>query len=115
VHFARDTEVLVPDLAGWRRERMPALPEDQRFEVVADWVCEVLSSATASRGREVKMPVYARYGVAHAWIVDPNGCTLEAYVLRGGEWALQARYEPEDTVQAAPFEAATFRVETLWQ
>jgi len=115
VHFVRDTEVLVPDLAGWPRERMPALPEDQRFEVVADWVCEILSSATASRGREVKMPVYAGYGVAWAWIVDPRGRLLEAYALRHGEWALRARYEAKDTGQAAPFEAATFPVASLWQ
>jgi len=94
---------------------MPALPEDQRFEGVPDWVCEILSPATASKDRELKMPVYARYGVAHAWIVDPRARTLEAYVLRDGEWALQARYEAAQTVCAAPFEAARFRVEELWR
>ncbi|MDZ7750164.1 MAG: Uma2 family endonuclease [Gammaproteobacteria bacterium] len=115
IHFVRNTEVLVPDLAGWRRERMPVLPEDQRFEVVPDWVCEILSPSTASRDREVKMPVYAAYGVAWAWIVDPGPRTLEAYALRDGRWVLQRHLEASDTVAAEPFEAAAFRVEDLWR
>lgn len=115
LHFVRNTEVLVPDLAGWRRERMPLVPDDQRFEVVPDWVCEILSPATASKDREIKMPLYARYGVAYAWIVDPARQTLEAYSLNDGRWALQASYAAADTVQAEPFEAVAFRVETLWE
>jgi Uma2 family endonuclease len=67
-----DTEVDVPDIAGWRRERMPRLPEGHRFTVVPDWVCEVLSPATKSKDREIKMPIYARYGVADAWLLDPH-------------------------------------------
>jgi Uma2 family endonuclease len=76
LHFVRDTEVLVPDIAGWRRDRMPQLPRDHRFEVSPDWVCEVLCPATARKDRIVKMPVYARYGVAWLWLVDPLQFTL---------------------------------------
>jgi len=72
VHFVYDTEVTVPDLAGWRRERMPYLPEGHRFEVVPGWVCEILPPSTASKDHEVKMPLYARYGVRHAWLIDPG-------------------------------------------
>ena len=115
IHFVRDTEILVPDLAGWRRERMPAPPEDQRFEVVPDWVCEILSPATASKDREVKMPVYAGYGVAHAWLVDPGAERLEAYELREGEWTLVATFDAADTVKAPPFPEAEFRVADLWR
>ena len=64
VHFVRDVELAVPDLAGWRRRRMPSVPDDQRFEVVPDWVCEVASKSTASYDRNVKMPLYARHGCA---------------------------------------------------
>ena len=114
IHFVRNTEVLVPDLAGWRRERVPALPEEQRFEVVPDWVCEVLSPAMASRDRQVKRPVYAAYGVAYAWLVDPGPRTLEAYAL-GDDGGEPVRcYEAPDLVDAAPFEEAGFRVEALW-
>lgn len=85
-HLVRDAEVVVPDIAGWRRERMPQVPDDQRFAVVPDWVCEVLSSSTASRDREIKMPLYARYGVPCAWLVDPRERRLEAYALEDGQW-----------------------------
>jgi len=115
LHFVRNAEVLVPDLAGWRRERMPELPEDQRFEVVPDWICEILSPGTASKDREVKMPVYARYGVRYAWIVDPRERTLEAYGLRDGDWERLAAYGEADEVSVAPFEAAVFRVGALWE
>jgi len=114
LHFVRDAEVLVPDVAGWRRERMPVLPRDQRVEVVPDWVCEVPWPATASRDREVKMPVYAAYGVPYAWILDPKAGALEAYVLRGTRWVLEARFGARDSVCATPFEAARLRLEALW-
>ena len=70
VHFVRDVEVLVPDLAGWRRERMPEIPQGHRFEIVPDWICEILSPSTASKDREIKMPIYAHYGVRYAWLLD---------------------------------------------
>ena len=63
VHFVRDVEVAVPDMAGWKRERMPSVPRDHRFEVVPDWVCEILSASTASKDREIKMPLHAAHGV----------------------------------------------------
>jgi Uma2 family endonuclease len=113
LHFVRDTEILVPDLAGWRREHMPEIPPDPRCEVVPDWICEVLSPATRRKDREIK-PLYARYGVAHAWIIDPGLEILEASELRGAEWAPPAVHGPEDTVASAPFEAAAFRVADLW-
>lgn len=115
IHFVRDTEILVPDLAGWRREHMPELPADQRFEVTPDWVCEILSPATASKDREIKMPVYAGYGVPYAWIVDPGRQTLEAYALREGEWVPAGSYSAEDLVDAVPFPEAGFRVGDLWR
>ena len=114
LHFVRDTEILVPDLAGWRRERMTDVPADHRFEVVPDWICEVLSPATRSKDREIKMPLYARYGVAHAWLVDPAARTLETYESHGGQWKELGVYSADDTVTAAPFEAAAFELGDLW-
>ena len=114
LHFVRDTEVLVPDLAGWRRERMPEIPHDQRCEIVPDWICEVLSPSTRSKDREIKMPLYARYGVAYAWLIDPDVQTLEAYELRGAQWAQLTVYGALDVPAAAPFESVAFRVADLW-
>jgi len=86
VHFVRDTEVCVPDLAGWRRARLSAIPRDQRFETVPDWVCEVLSPSTESKDRQVKMPIYARYGVRFIWLVDPLQRSLDACRPEQGGW-----------------------------
>jgi Uncharacterized protein conserved in cyanobacteria len=114
IHFVRDTEVAVPDLAGWRRERMPILPKDHRFEVVPDWVCEVLSPSTAQKDRALKLPLYARFGVPHAWLVDPLARTLEAFELRDGLWSLTGVFKDEDTVAAPPFAAVPFDLAVLW-
>jgi Uma2 family endonuclease len=114
VHFIRDVEVAVPDLAGWRRERMPSVPEDHRFEVVPDWVCEILSPSTAKKDRVVKLPLYARYGVAHVWIVDPAAQTLEAFELCEGRWMLIATLKEDDPVAVPPFAAVGFSLADLW-
>src|SRR5262245_52490577 len=80
--------VLVPDIAGWRRERMPELPDAAAFELAPDWVCEVLSPGTMAHDRGAKMPVYAREGVAFVWLVDPSARLLEVFRLDGPHYAL---------------------------
>ncbi len=114
VHFARDVEVAVPDLAGWKRERMPAIPRDHRFEVVPDWVCEILSASTASKDREIKMPFYAAHGVRYAWLVDPIGQTLEALEMKDRTWVVLGSFSGEDRVAIAPFDAITIALSDLW-
>ncbi len=114
VHFVRDTEVVVPDLAGWRRERMPSMPDDHRFEVVPDWVCEILSPGSAKKDRVLKLPLYARYGVAHAWLVAPGERTLEAFSLRDAAWVLIAVLQDDDLVKLRPFDAVGFALSDLW-
>jgi len=114
LHFIHNTEVDVPDLAGWRRGRMPRVPQDHRFTVVPDWVCEVLSKSTESKDRAIKMPVYARYGVAHAWLVDPLRRTLEAYALVDGDWREIGRFVGNDRVSVAPFDAIAIDLADLW-
>jgi len=113
-HFVRDTEVVVPDLAGWRRERLPVVPDGARFEVTPDWICEILSPATARKDRIVKLPLYARYGVAFAWLVDPQARTLEAFELRDGVWTLRAALKDHETVSVVPFDAIRFSLADLW-
>jgi Uma2 family endonuclease len=114
VHFIRDTEVAVPDLGGWRKERMPMLPHDHRYEVAPDWVCEILSPSTAKKDRAVKLPLYAHYGVAYIWLVDPLERTLEAFELQAGRWTLIAVLTDDDAVNLPPFAALTFSLADLW-
>jgi Uma2 family endonuclease len=114
LHLIRDIEVLVPDIAGWRKERMPQLPRGHRFEVVPDWVCEILSPATQRRDRAEKMAIYARHGVGWLWLLDPNYRTLETYQLQDGRWLNLANYAGDDKVSAAPFDAIQLELGDLW-
>ena len=110
--------ILVPDLAGWRRERMPALPETAWFELAPDWVCEILSPSTARLDRAVKMPLYARENIDHLWLVDPDLQTLEVYALDRDHgdprWLLLATLEGDAPVRQPPFEAVEFGLGSLW-
>ncbi|NJM12500.1 MAG: Uma2 family endonuclease [Synechococcaceae cyanobacterium SM1_2_3] len=114
IHFIRDTEVLVPDIAGWRRQRMPRLPRDHRFEIAPDWVCEILSPSTAKTDRVIKMPVYAHYGVTYLWLVDPLAHTLEAFALRDGQWAVIGLFQDRDVVKVEPFHEMALELAGLW-
>ena len=107
-------DIMVPDLAGWRRERMPELPDTAWFELAPDWVCEVLSPSTAQKDRVIKMPKYAQYGVAHFWLIDPLLRTLEVYELSDGRWTLLVTLKDDDQVKLAPFAAVGFSLGDLW-
>ena len=112
LHFGED--VLVPDLAGWRRERMPDFPDTAYATLVPDWVCEVLSASTRRLDLHGKRPVYAREGVGHLWLVEPTDRTLEAFELRDGQWALIASAKDDDPVSIPPFDAVTLNLGDLW-
>ena len=114
VHFVLDTEVLVPDLAGWRRERMPSPPTGHKIPVVPDWICEIHSPSTKSTDREEKMPLYAHYGVRHAWLVDPAGHTLEVFELVDGTWKLLDAFRENQVVSAIPFQEVAIQLRDLW-
>lgn len=113
LHFEEDA--LVPDLAGWRRERMPVLPDAAAFELAPDWVCEVLSPSTSSLDRKIKLPVYAREGVRHVWLVDPKTRTLEVLRLDGKSYTLLGQHEAGARVRAEPFEALELELALLWK
>lgn len=114
IHFVRDTVVTVSDLADWRRERMPELPDDHRFVVVPDWACEILSPVTAKKDHVRKLPLYAEYRAAHAWLVDPIARTLEAFALSSERWLLIAALQDDDPVCVPPFDAVTLSLGDLW-
>ncbi|WP_437924670.1 Uma2 family endonuclease [Sorangium sp. So ce291] len=110
-----EIDALVPDLAGWRRERMPELPETAYFALAPDWICEVLSPSTATFDRDEKMPVYAREGVRYAWLVDPIARTLEVYVLgQDRRWGPAVVHRDAVHVRVAPFDAIELDLSVLW-
>jgi Uma2 family endonuclease len=112
LHLGHD--VLVPDLAGWRRERLPTLPETAGFELAPDWVCEILSPSTRALDLGAKRQLYADHGVSHLWLVDPDVRTLEAFALDAGRWVLLRTLTCEAPVGLPPFEAITFDLAALW-
>lgn len=112
VHFGGD--VLVPDLAGWRRDRMPVLEDTTWFDMAPDWVCEVLSPSTARLDRTRKLPIYAQAGVAYAWLVDVDAECLEAYRREGAFWVLIGAWGGDEVARIAPFEARELKLSRLW-
>jgi Uma2 family endonuclease len=112
LHFGGD--VLVPDLAGWRRGRLPTLPPVSHLTLAPDWLCEVLSPATENVDRVKKLKIYAREGVGHVWLVNPLLETLEVLRLEGQRWSLLATHEGKALVRAEPFDAIELELGALW-
>lgn len=108
-------DVLVPDLAGWRRERMPTIPDAPWFPVAPDWVCEVASPSTARFDRVRKMPRYASATVPFLWLVDPAARTIEAYRLEQGRWLLLGAHGEDALARIEPFDAIELAVPTLFE
>jgi Uma2 family endonuclease len=107
-------DVFVPDLAGWRRDRLPRLPDTAAMALAPDWVCEILSPSTARLDRAVKMPLYAREGVRHLWLIDPAARTLEVFRLEGTNWLLVGVHAGESVVRVEPFAAIEIELAALW-
>ena len=112
LHLAGD--VLVPDIAGWRRQRMPAIPDTAFVDLAPDWVCEVLSRSNAAHDRYRKMPRYAAHKFEYAWIVDTMAKGVEVYQRQGLGWYQVAIHQGTGTVRAVPFEAGEINLARLW-
>lgn len=107
-------DVVVPDVAGWRRARLPSLPSSAFLTVAPDWLCEVLSPSTEAVDRGDKMPIYAREGVRHLWLVDPLLRTLEVFRLDGETYRVLATFREDARVRAEPFDAIELDLAALW-
>ena len=108
------SDVLVPDIAGWRRDRMPRLPDTAYFTTVPDWICEVLSPSTRAHDLGGKRMAYGAAGVGHLWLVDPIEKTLEAFRNTPEGWLLLTVLEDDDAASVPPFDAITFPLDALW-
>ncbi len=105
---------LVPDIAGWKKERLPKPPKENWISVPPDWICEILSPGTERIDRKKKMPIYAEFGIPHLWLINPAEKTFESYRLESGKWLLLAVYCDDDKVRAEPFDAIEIDLSNLW-
>ena len=109
-----EDQILVPDIAGWRRETMPHVPNVPYFETRPDWACEVLSPSTKKRDRADKLPIYGKSGVGHLWLVNPILRTLEILRRQDAQWLTLAVHRDEERVRAEPFESFELELGVLW-
>ena len=107
-------DVLVPDIAGWRVDKLPRKQARAFSHIVPDWVCEVLSPTTRHIDLGRKSDIYAREGVTHLWIVDPDARTLQASALSAGSWLPVATLSEAETVSVPPFEKLNIPLSRLW-
>lgn len=110
----REHDIVRPDLSGWRRERLPRPGTIRPIDVVPDWVCEILSPSTSARDRVTKRALYARCGVPHYWLIDPEARVLEALTLRDGVWVEVGVLDDSATASIAPFDAIELEVGRLF-
>jgi Uma2 family endonuclease len=94
----------VPDLAGWRVERVPDLPDENPLTVLPDWCCEILSPRTARDDKRLKLPLFARSGVPWSWLVDPGLRFVEIYQTVNGLPALVTTAQEDERRVLPPFE-----------
>jgi Uma2 family endonuclease len=106
--------VLVPDVGGWRRERLDLEPDAPFIEIAPDWLCEVLSASTERSDRTVKMRIYAEAGIPHFWLIDPRLQLLEAFELHEGRWSKVGAWSSDDEARAPPFDAVAIALADLW-
>jgi Uma2 family endonuclease len=107
-------DILVPDLAGWRRQRLAQPPETVALDLVPDWVCEIVSPETQDLDRSHKLPAYARHGISSIWMVDPQAQSLEVLQAAAGGFVLAGRFTGEDLARAQPFDAVEIDLRWLW-
>jgi Uma2 family endonuclease len=112
LHLGED--VLVPDLAAWRRDRLPQIPDTAAISLAPDWICEVISPSTEQIDRVRKLPIYAREGVGHAWLINPQTKTLEVFRRAENGWVLLSTHGGNEAVRAEPFEAVAIELAELW-
>ncbi len=107
-------DILVPDLGGWRKERFPKEEQTNWISVPPDWVCEVLSPRTMRIDKIRKMPVYAKNGVKHLWLIDPVAKSLDVFRLESGKWIVAGFYAEDDKARPEPFQEIEIELANLW-
>ena len=105
---------MIPDLAGWRKERLPEVPDVSLIEVVPDWVCEVISPGSRKADRQVKPPIYWQSGVKFMWLIEPEAQRVEVFSAGERNWVLEGFFQAGDLAKMPPFEAVEVSLLDLW-
>jgi Uma2 family endonuclease len=108
-------DVLVPDLAAWRRERLSVLPDADYLKLAPDWVCEILSPHTGKLDRIDKKPRYAAQAVQYLWLVDPSARIVETRELVNGRWTDVGDFGDDASIRALPFQELELDLSRLWR
>lgn len=114
IEFENEKQHYVPDLAGWKKERMPQVPVGHIFTVVPDWVCEIVSPSSRRYDRIEKFKVYGLHGVGYYWVIDPEAQSLEAYQLENGRWLAIGGFSQTERARVPPFETVEIDLALLW-
>lgn len=109
-----DVEELSPDLAGWKKERLPHPPREGSITIAPDWVCEILSPTTRRHDLRIKRPLYAEAGVRWMWLVDVDARTVLASRNEGGRWMELGVWADADAMRAEPFDSHEIALADLW-
>lgn len=107
-------DILVPDLAGWKRELFPFQEQVNWISVAPNWVSEILSPSTSRSDKVKKMPIYARHGVEHIWLIDPVAMSVDAFRLESGRWFLLGSFAQDDKMRIEPFQEIEINLGDLW-
>jgi Uma2 family endonuclease len=104
--------VVQPDILFVSNERRGIIME-ANVSGAPDLVVEILSPSTAERDRELKLTLYARYGVREYWIVDPEDETVEVMEL-GAEGAAGVRRYDAGTVESVLFPRLSIALDDIF-
>jgi len=108
-------DTVVPDLAGWRKERFPVAEEHNWISATPDWICEILSPGTVRLDRITKMSLYRLHAVRHVWLLDPLNKTLEVFGLsETGGWLTLGLHAEDERVRAVPFDEVEIELANFW-
>lgn len=107
-------DIIVPDLAAWKKERFPISEESNWISAAPNWICEILSPSTFRNDKVKKMPLYARHAVGYIWLIDPIAMTMDAFRLESGRWSLLGSYAEDDKVRVEPFQEIEINLFDLW-
>jgi Uma2 family endonuclease len=107
-------DILIPDIAGWRKDRLPKVPNAPYLTLAPDWVCEVLSPSTERVDRIQKMRIYSREKVRNIWLLSPILRTLEIYRLQDSVYLRLGAFEAAEKVHAEPFDAVELDLSIIW-